>query len=275
MSFARFTPSLLVSTSLAVALVATGCGRSTSPSAPTSGTTSELTQQAADDIARQFSSSLARQGGIPIDRVGATSLTSVATGQAAELRRSGAARIHDEGGFSWWFSITFFDAAGSEQSFYDPATTARARVHARARGHLITAEHQAAVGVERLLDVQGLLPTETTLEIDGAAHDTADCSFEALDGSAEREYHLLAAGALVDVRQLKDSSVNPYPLSGKARWDVAVDALERDDHGTREAHLDVTVTITFNGTRHPTIEIDSRYRYSGDLETGEVHRLPT
>jgi hypothetical protein len=118
------------------------------------------------------------------------------------------------------------------------------------------------------------LPAETELLINGAANDTADAAFAASDGSASRSYHFLGGGALTDVRQLKDQNVNPYPLSGTARWNVNVDAASHDAEGTREAHYQATVKITFNGTRHPVIEISESYRYSMDLETGEVTPLP-
>src|SRR6185436_19394508 len=100
------------------------------------------------------------------------------------------------------------DAAGNVQLIYDPNTTARVVVRAKVHGTLSTAERQALIGVERLLDVQGLLPAETTIEIDGAARDTADCAFVSTDGIHSRRYHLLGAGDLTDIRQLKDGNVN-------------------------------------------------------------------
>ncbi|HYM81584.1 MAG TPA: hypothetical protein VEY91_09255 [Candidatus Limnocylindria bacterium] len=262
-------PSVLV----AVAIAASGCGKNASPTMPAPPDT-PLSQQAADDLARHFGASLARTGGVPLSQVGSTDLPAIARGQAPHLVRSNLETLADEGEFSWSFSLTYYDANGNEQPGYHPLTTARVRVVARARGRLTTAEHQAFVGVYRLLDVQGLLPSETTIEIDGAANDTADCQFAASDGSAERRYHLLANGTLVDVRQLKDSSVNPYPLSGTARWNVVVNAFVQDQHGTVETHHEVTVVVTFNGTKHPDIDIDGTHHYQGDLDTGHVQRVP-
>lgn len=262
--------SLILSTLIALLIAAPGCGRNAAPSAPVAG--SQVSAQAADDIARHFASTLAR-GGVPLSQVGSTNLMSIARSQQLGVASKTGAQIQDEGSFSWSFSLTFFDAAGNPGP-YDPETTARMRVIARARGHLTSAEHSASIGVDRLLDVSGLLPAETTIEVDGAANDTADCAFEASDGSAERRYHLLGRGALTDVRQLKDESVNPYPLSGTARWDVSADAFERQGEETAEAHYQATVIVTFNGTRYPTIEVSESYRYRTDLETGEVVRLP-
>jgi hypothetical protein len=257
-------------TLIALTLGLTGCGRDATPNAPASS--SAVTRQAADDLARHFAGTLS-QGGVPLDRVGATSLGAIARGGAFALSPAKGLRLTDEIGFSWSLSVTFMDATGAEQTTYDPETTARMSVVARARGHLSSAEHNASLGIYRALQVDGLLPTETTLELDGSAADTADCSFEARDGSASREYHLLASGALADVRQYKDESVNPYPLSGTASWQVQVDARAEDAQGVHTAHYDATVRVTFNGTRYPTIEVDEHHTYTFDLVTGEVRRL--
>ena len=180
----------------------------------------------------------------------------------------------DEGSFTWSYVLTFYDANGNAQAAYDPQTTAQVKVVARAHGSITTAEQRATVGVFRQLDVRGLLPAETEITIDGAANDTADCAFAASDGSASRTYHFLGLGALTDVWQMKDQSVNPYPLGGTARWDVAIDATSDDSGGAHEVHYEATVLVTFNGTKHPTIEISEHYRYQMDLETGQVQRIP-
>ena len=255
---------------LVVSIAFVSCSKDITPNAPRS---TQITQQAADDVAHHFAATLAR-GGVPLDRVGTTSLEGMAHGGAFGLTPGKLQRLTDEAGLSWSLSVTFFDAAGGEQATYDPETTARMSVLARVRGSLSTAEQQATIGIRRALDVTGLLPTETTLEIDGSAADTADCAFDASDGSSSREYHLLSAGELTDVRQLKDQTVNSYPLSGTARWEVAIDARAESAEGTRTAHYDALVRVTFNGTRHPTIEVDEHYSYTFDLETGEVRRLP-
>src|SRR5262245_48777643 len=183
---------------LVVSLSLVSCSKDNTPNAPRSA---QITQQAADDIARHFAGTLAR-GGLPLNRIGASSLQEIARGGAFGLVPGERQRLTDDAGFSWSLTVTFFDAAGGEQQTYDPETTARMSVLARAHGSLSTEEQQATIGIRRALDVNGLLPTETTLEIDGSAADTADCSFQARDGSASRAYHLLSAGELDDVRQL-------------------------------------------------------------------------
>jgi hypothetical protein len=273
----RYRPLSLPLAALVLALAAAGCGKNAASSG--SSTTSPnppLSAQAADDIALQFATTLSRQHGVPLSQVGTTSLAALARGEgsATALRRARVESIQTEGGLTWSVVVRFFDAAGNEQPIYNPATTARVVVHAKVRGTLASPEHHAFIGSDRMLDVAGLLPTETTLEIDGAANDTADAAFDAANGSASRHYHLVGAGALTDVRQLKDPAVNPYPLSGTARWAIIVDASSTDHNGTTDAHYDATVLVTFNGTRYPTIEVSEHFRYQMDLETGAIERLP-
>jgi hypothetical protein len=272
MNASKFRCSCIPALLAVLVITASGCGKDAAPTA-SSKPASELTPQASDDIARTFAASLAKDGGVPIDRVGGTTINAIAEGRARGIR-AGMENTADEGEFSFSFRIRFFDRHGVEQPAYDPQTTARMSVEARAHGRVVTAEQRAEVGVARWLDVGGLLPSEVALEIDGASHDTADCEFAARDGSAERRYHLLAGGVLTDVLKLKDERVNPYPLSGTARWDVEADAFVRDASGTSQARYEATVIVTFNGTKHPTIEVNKRWRYRMDLETGEVVRQP-
>jgi len=273
----RYRPLVLPLASLVLAIATSGCGKGAAPSAPTpSPGAAPMSQQAADDIASQFAITLSRQGGVPLTGLGATSLTAMARGEVspARLGPSGSLKTEDEGNFNLSVSLTFYDAAGNVQPIYDPATTARVVARVKVRGTLTTAERHALIGSDRTLDVAGLLPAETTIEIDGSARDTADCAFNAIDGSASRHYRLVGAGDLTDIRKLKDESVNPYPLSGTARWAVTADATVTDASGTQEAHYEATVLVTFNGTQYPTIEVSEGFRYRMDLETGAIERLP-
>jgi len=257
-----------------VVVIATGCGHHAAPTASVPQDT-RPPSQVARDLAQNLSTTLSRDHGVPIDQVGTTRLEAAAQGRPDAVRALRSATALDERNLSWSWTVVFYDADGHEQLMFVPGVTARAMIHANVRGSLSSAEHNASVGIERMLDVSGLLPAETELHIDGAAHDTAHCAFEAQDGSAARRYDLLSQGSLEDIRQLKDSSVNPYPLSGVLRWQVAADAFERTGDGEQEAHYDARVVVTFNGTRYPTIEIEEHWRYRMDLQTGEITELPS
>lgn len=273
MKFVRYGGFGFAPAILAVAVLTFGCSSGTTTTGP-QGRTTPLTQEAADDIAQQFATTMAREG-LPVGQVGGMSLSAIARGEMAGLQSSKTPTTANDRNFSWSFIVTFYDAADLVQETFDRETTARMTVSARARGSASSSRHQAFLGVARDLDVHGLLPEETTLEIDGTSADTADCSFESRNGSVSREYHLLADGSLTDVMKLKDESENPYPLSGVARWHVKADALKTTEEGTKEAHYEATVTITFNGTRHPSIEVNKTFSYTFDMETGELERMPS
>lgn len=267
MATSRYRVLALPATLLILSPILGGCGKSAAPTA--ARPSDSMSQQTADDLALHFASTLSK-GGVPLNQAGATTLQAVALGRVA-LPRSGAPlSATDEAGFSWSLSVRFFDADGDEQPLFVPGSTSRLSLVGRAHGSVSSSRHQASVGIYRALDVDGLLPDVTTLEVDGAARDTADCAFAAHEDQAAREYHLLADGSLTDVRSLKDTAVNPYPLSGTARWQVRADAVE----GDHQAHYRATVVVTFNGTRYPMIEVDETYDYTFDLETGEIQRHP-
>jgi hypothetical protein len=271
MTYRRPLIPTLVLGCVTLAFLAAACGKSASPLTPASTSSTSVPPAVADDVARQFGAALSRQGGLALTDVGSTTIEELASTKAPSWAgKTGPAHVETEGSFTWSSAVTFYDAAGNLQQTFDPITTHRMNVHARAHGELIAAHHRAMVGTDRVLDVTGLLPADTELFLDGAVNDTADCAFESADGLQARHVRMEGDGALEDVRLLKDRRQNPYPLSGTARWHLRVDASAREGDDTDEAHYEVTVVVTFNGTAYPTIEVAERYRYRLNLETGEV-----
>lgn len=257
-----------------LSFLTTACGKSASPLGPSNTTSNSVPPEVADDVARQFGAVLSRQSGLALSDVGSTTVEGLASTKApAWAGKAGPAHVETEGNFSWSVAVTFYDAAGNPQQTFDPNTTHRMNVHARAHGTLVAEHHQAMVGTDRMLDVTGLLPADTELLVDGAVRDTADCAFESEDGNEARQVRMEGDGSLEDVRLLKDRRQNPYPLSGTARWHLRVDASQRTGEETEEAHYEVTVVVTFNGTAHPTIEVNGQYRYRANLESGAVERV--
>ena len=269
MATSRYRFLALPAAILMLSPVLVGCGRHAAPNAVRSETDSRVSRQTADDLARHFAATQSK-GGVPLSRAAESSLQSLALGRTVPPRGAQVFRAQDEIGFSWSLSVRFFDADGHEQVTLIPGLTASMSIVARAHGSMVSAREQASVGVYRALDVDGLLPAESTLDVNGAAHDTSDCAFAAVDTVPARAYHLLADGTVTDVRTLKDTSANPYPLSGTLRWQVQADATQ----GAQHARYRATVVVTFNGTRYPTIEVDEHFDYTFDLETGEITRTP-
>jgi hypothetical protein len=263
---------------LAVALATSACGKGAAPTSPAhslqSTQSSPMTADVAEDIAAQFGKSIALQGGVPTTGLGTTTFQAIARDQAPMIQGARPLNAMDDANFSWSFTVHFFDAAGNEQTMFVQGETARLSAAVRAHGELMTNRFHSDFGTLRTLDVAGLLPADTTIEIDGALHDTANAVFMPTD-STGCEYHVLANGALVDVIQDKDKSRNPFPLSGTATWMASVDRVKRDGSTTKSSHFEVTVVVTFNGTRHPDISVNKIFHFQTDLETGQVTRRPT
>ena len=277
METVRLRPSYAIALLLlAVALATSGCGKGSSPTSPAHSLQSStpMTAAVAEDIAAQFGKSIARQGGAPPTRIGTTSFQAIAADQAPMIQGARPLNALDDANFSWSFTVHFFDASGNEQTTFIRGETAKLSAAVQAHGELTTARFHSDFGTLRTLDVAGLLPADSTIEIDGALHDTANAVFTPTDTTG-CEYHVLATGALVDVIQDKDQSRHPFPLSGTATWMATVDRIVRTSEGTKSSHFEVTVVVTFNGTRHPDISVNKTFHFQTDLETGQVMRRPT
>jgi hypothetical protein len=271
----RFRPSHVLTLAMfGVALAASGCGKDAAPTSPArSVSTTSVTAEVAQDVAAQFGKSMANQGGVPMTNVGTTSFQDIAADQAPSIRGNSPLNSRD-GSFSSSFTVRFFDANGTEQPTFINGETASLSVVAMAHGELVSDQFHSDFGTLRTLDVTGLLPVDTTITINGALNDTANCVFMARDSSASREYHLLANGTLVDVVVDKNKRRHPFPLSGTATWMASVDRMKTNSEGTKSSHFEVSVVVTFNGTRHPNITVNKTFHFQTDLETGQVTRTP-
>jgi len=285
---------------LPAVLIIVGFGLGACSTAPT--TPSALSQQAADDIALQAAGSLtgasgglmleldASAGSVPQNgalrlRPGDPTLgyRGVYTNGAAAFRlrpgdpntattSAAAETTFSAGAITYTVTRTFYDADGNPLSDYGPSAT-RLRLTARATGSISTAQWSASVGRAGILDVTGIQSAEDTLQFDGAGNDTVQCHFLSYDGSRERYFYALGGRSLEAVRLLKNRDVNPYPLSGKARWAWAVDRLRSNNREDVEMHFTALVVVTFNGTADPEIVVDGTYHYRVNLSSGAITRV--
>ena len=268
------TPSALALAAGLVALAAAvaGCGGD-SPTAP------GVTQTAADDIAVQVAQTMAIGNGGTVTELFAMAAAVPAAGAGGSLLRgafgtAGAAAetTFTAGNVTYSFAWTFYDAGGAELPEYGP-TAARMRVTSRAAGGIVTPQFEAALGHAGLTDVTGVGPLADTLRFDGAADDTVQASFTALDGQRGRHFYWRAHLVHDAVRLLKDREVNPWPLSGTATWAVHAERLRSGDRADVEAAYDALVVVTFNGTQYPEVTVDGAFRYRMNLNSGQVARL--
>jgi hypothetical protein len=176
------------------------------------------------------------------------------------------------GSINYTVTRAFYDAGGNQLASYGPTAT-RLRITATANGSITTDRWSATVGRAGILDVTGIESGVDTLEFNGAGNDTVQCQFLAYDGTGQRYFYALGGRSLEMVQLLKNRSVNPYPLSGIARWAWAVDQLRSNNRGDVALHMTALVVVTFNGTASPEITVDGTYHYHVNLDTGAITRV--
>ncbi len=258
-------PLVLPAALLALALAAGGCGRGTSATAPTV----PITQAQADDVALQTALNLDVIGG---DVDGAVGVTGGGPAPFARVRPAAVqwdtSFTHD--GLTVEASRTFYDGAGNPLPGFGP-TAARMVWDARAFGTRVSSLDTCTVGHHGLLSVAGLLAAVDTLTIDGAWDDTLTNVFHAYDGSGMRYFHWLSSALAARIRVPKVSATH-FPTSGTLTFTASADRLRSRDGGSVDAHWNVSIVVTFDGTAAADVWIDRLWHYRYDLTTGAILR---
>ena len=253
---------------LATALLALGgCGKSSDVTG-----LGAAAQQTADDIAVQVGASASAEGGGLMTEIeGTNSAVPMASRPVTFFGVAASDTTFARGPFTITLDRTFYDVDDIMLQQWDPSAV-RAVIDSWVRGAVTGLRYQATVGRTGVLNVNGLAAAVDTLLFDGTATDTTDARFTSLDGLRTVDVHVLATRVLASVRALKNRSVNPWPLSGTATWTVSVDKFANGPRGGIEAHYQAVVVMTFDGTRVADVEVNGRYHYHLDLQTGDVVR---
>ena len=250
----------------AAALALGGCGKSSNVTGLSPG------QQTADDVAVQVGASASTDnGGLMTEVDGTTASVPTSAQPATPYRVAATDTTFTRGPFTITLARTFYDASNTALPQWDPSAV-RAVVNSWLRGTVTGLQYQATVGRTGTLNVNGLAAAVDTLVFDGTATDTTDAQYTSLDGARTVDVHVLATRVLAAVRLLKNRSANPWPLSGTATWNLAVDKLAGGPQGTIQAHYNAVVVMTFNGTRYADVTVNGAYHYKLDLQTGAVVR---
>jgi len=257
-------------------VVVLGFGLGACGSSPTTPTT--FSQQSADDVAVLAAATLTgSSGGLLLElEAGSGSVPSTAAlrlrpGEPAPYASATSETTFSVGSVEYTVSRTFYDADGNTLSGYGPEAT-HLRITCRAQGSVSAPQREASIARFGVHDVTGIEAGRDTLQFDGAGNDTIQCHFTSFDGMRERYFYALGARSLDAVRLLKDRDVNPYPLSGKARWAWEADRLRSNERTDVETHFSALVEVTFNGTANPEIVVNGSYHYHVNLDTGAVTR---
>ena len=252
------------------ALAIGGCGQSSN----ITGSGAAAQQLQADDTAIQTGAAASSDnGGMMAELAGASQAVPMAQRSGGVLGVSSADTTFSRGNVTITLGRTFFDAGGNELQQWDPSAT-RVRIDSWIRGSVTGLGYQATFGRTGVLDIDGLAPAADTLVFSGTATDTTDATFTSIEGMRTVDVHALGNRALTAIKKLKDSNINPWPLSGSATWNLAVDKYAAGPGGSIQVHWDATAVLTFNGTRFASLLVNGRYHYVVDLQTGIVTRSP-
>jgi len=259
----RKRASLLLLCALSLALFGCGTSRTTAP-AP-------ISQPQANEVAQQVAFLVMLSPDMTSVPSSASAPVAFADSRGLNMHRGrvgSPSRVRGESDVAWTFDATWYDAAGGEQVAYDSATTARVVTHQTGRGTYSDVGFTATLGHSAVVDLSGLLAAATQVSVTATRSDTLQANYSGQDGEAQLT--LRCTGGLAQVTRDKPLTENPYPASGSASWSVDGHRAAQTPNGSFSDDYEVTVSVTFNGTRYVPLVVDGRFQYLLDLETGVV-----
>jgi hypothetical protein len=169
-----------------------------------------------------------------------------------------------------WFSVTHV-----EQTVPD-LTTDSLVVTSRASGtdSTTSTRYRVTVGHAGQLRAGGLIALRPVATLEGAWTDTLDSRFTALSAAVTRTFYarVLTVGYGITIQK---SGGTGYPATGTITWTIHAQRTRDGNRADIEKTLDALVTLTFNGTRYPTVTVNGVWSYKLDLDTGEIIRYGT
>lgn len=172
-----------------------------------------------------------------------------------------------DGNVTWTLAIQWYDAQGQVQPNYDPQATVRMHTDSHGTGTVTSTDGTATLGTAGAFDILGVNEQATALTTNGTQTDTLHWTLQGPSGSIS--VVSLCAGALMDVVESKPVVQN-YPSSGSGRWNLDVTRHFETGGGSLDQHYTAVVTVTFNGTHLVPLVVNDTWRYTLDLDTGQV-----
>jgi hypothetical protein len=150
-------------------------------------------------------------------------------------------------------TITFQDSSGTAETAYDSLLTASIHVLADISGDRTNGPWTATVARHRDFTFTGLLGTETSRTVNGTGSETVTRSRLTRNDST-RTYNITASSTVSGVTlPVKSNGANGYPTGGTITRTMTATIVTGPDSGRTVTR---TVTITFDGTDHPSGQIN-------------------
>ena len=156
------------------------------------------------------------------------------------------------GGLERLRTVTYYDAAGTEQAAFDEATTDYIHIVTEISGAFERESWSATVSRLRDMTISGLEGDETARTVNGSGSEEITRSRHS-DELGTRTYEMSGTSSIVDVVHGVPLEGNPYPLSGMITRNMTVSitgGAGGDETRTR------SVVVTFDGTQFATMTVD-------------------
>ncbi len=162
-----------------------------------------------------------------------------------------AVGIEIQGSRSFSKAVTFYDAAGKEQSSFHPETTAKMHILSHLTREVNHTFWSADIERSRDMIVTGLEGVETERSWNGTSNGDVERSRHP-EGGAVRSYDMTSSAVITGVVRGVPRVDHPYPLLGSITRTIhAVITID----GVEEVR-DIVVTITFDGDNTATMTVD-------------------
>ncbi len=258
----------LVAVLLAASLASAGCSSSDNPAA----SEDQLTSDDVTVITEDFTSTLA--GG---DEGLVTDWTDLQLpGSASTVSGIGGVPAVQDTGQQNRGSLTvtrvrvFYDADGNAYDRYDPETTVAMDRMLSIEG---TRTNMRGTRTATLLHtdstrITGIAPTDTVRTLNGQGSREVSSSFTSMDSSRTRSFEGNYTWTVSDLRIERG---NPYPLSGEVAVTAYRHRLASSSDNQREVTVELSFTITFDGTNIAVMTLSDGTVYTIDLDEARLH----
>lgn len=162
-------------------------------------------------------------------------------------------------------TVTFYDAAGTEQDAYDEMITEKIHMVMEMTRELEREGWSASTTRTREMAVTGLEGDETTRTVNGSGSEAMTRSRHT-DTEGLRSYEMSGTRIIENVVH-EVPREGSYPLSGTITRNMSITITTEDGTKTRTRE----VIVTFNGTQYPEMMVDGEL-YEVDLEARDRQR---
>jgi hypothetical protein len=211
-----------------------------------------------------------------------TTILSESTGtenlDGGPLARKGAPVVQDttweHNGLTFTVDRTFYDAEGNPSEVYDSLTTVRTTRHLTITGTIVRPHRTATIDHDGFIDRTGIAPDDTLSTINGFGEREVTSVFQPRWRPTIRHYHGFHEWTINGLKVARDREIYPWPLEGTIAGHTVSQYEIEHPNNIHTRTVDITFTVTFDGTQYAHVEIENGPEYWVDLSDGTVYFDP-